>query len=1652
MCVYGVGLHVALRPVDAMRSEYFTSPLLSIDLGGTQATHVRTVERTPRFLPFAHHWIALLLLALAVPVPSQATPPPNQFCVYGAEEWCYAKLEDAEAAIRTGQFSSHPADALLQHTFTIYKEDGTIDLIYDPPYVGPETVGPPEFGGSWIPPADCARVQSPYYPHGCASEAEVISLTIAYLSMNNGQGDCFAEDFTVTGSHVSPFHSITALGGTREDGSFTFEGSNRRITYTYRCPGIVEEREAGISKDQDYTCPDGYDPVMEQPGGPSIERWNSGTPCRPDWAEGLDSAWITTRAMQFDSCRAGPNPCYPATGDKERIEPDFEFAGRTFERNYHSLRQFPAQKFAPGWGHSYSQSVGTFISSPHDYYYVSEHGHAETFKFGPTAATAYSSSNSGRKMVRTPGDLSVGVDVIEPNGDVKAFDRYGVLQSITNPSTPKQDVFLFYDYFGRLASVADLSGRSITFVYVLDRLAKIVPPDASEIEYRYDSQRNLTEVEHAGLVRQYHYGEPGLGQAGSHQLTGITSETGERYATFSYDALGRVTSSRLQSGTGEVAVTTLAYVSNAQVDVTTPTGLVKTYTIADGDYRRILAISDAGGTSSFNYDGVEVINQRTARDGSITSFGYQGGYLASVNYAVGTADERRTTYVRNAANQVTRQKTEAKQGTSWVTSNDRSFAYDGAGRQTAACEHDVLVAGASAYTCGSSANAPTGVRQSRTAYCESGDIGAGICPIVGLVKSIDGPRTDVSDLTTFTYRQADDRTGCDTGGACHYKGDLWKVTDALGRVTETIRSDRMGRVTRTKDANGIFTDFEYHAKGWLTARKVRGTNDAVETDDAITRYEYNNVGQVKKVIQPDGAFVSFVYDDALRLKEISDNFGNTLTYGLDGAGNRIQEDTRDPGAVLRRTLSRVYDQLGQLETLADAEANATDYTYDDVGNIDTVTDALGRITDNDHDSLGRLRSSIANVAGTGVLRAETQFEYDASDNLRSVIDPKGLTTSYDYNGLNELVQLTSPDTGTTTFGYDSAGNRTDQQDARGVETQYQYDALNRPVAVDVPTAGQDIAFAYDTAPADCLAGEIFPLGRLAQMTDASGSTRYCYDRRGNVIRKVQSIASGPTRTVRYAYNLADRLVTLTYPSGAVVTYTRDAGGRISGVAAKPTAAAAQVTLASAVEYLPFGPQGKITFGNGRQLEKQYDQNYGIDAVTDSGPGGLALDFSLDDIGNVTGLSEVLNGGATAARTVEYDPLDRLTALKNGASVVQRFEYDATGNRTKKVTTGTSNYTYAMDSHRLTKVGTVNRSYDAAGNTLSTTATKTFIYDDRGRMAQYLASGVVSRTYEYNGRGERVAKRIAATPTSSVFFVYDEVGRLLGEYNSSGARIKEYVWLDDTLVAVLASHASSLYQYVLTDHLGTPRAVVHPVSNAIIWRWDLTGSAFGEHAAQNNPDGANGNYVFNLRYPGQYFDSESGLHYNYFRDYDAGTGRYVQSDPIGLRGGISTYSYVSQNPIGFIDPSGLVRIQDCPDCDGDVMANVTRSANQWCQERRVDRRIKDVALRNCIKERCNSTLIVCDKNCPQFRCGTGPNDPNGRLTRARGHSNPNDPTRITLCISEQSASGGWGSTVLHEFAHTCRKTDGAPWAHGDGLGVPNDPGPDAPSQSRCYRVN
>lgn len=198
-------------------------------------------------------------------------------------------------------------------------------------------------------------------------------------------------------------------------------------------------------------------------------------------------------------------------------------------------------------------------------------------------------------------------------------------------------------------------------------------------------------------------------------------------------------------------------------------------------------------------------------------------------------------------------------------------------------------------------------------------------------------------------------------------------------------------------------------------------------------------------------------------------------------------------------------------------------------------------------------------------------------------------------------------------------------------------------------------------------------------------------------------------------------------------------------------------------------------------------------------------------------------------------------------------------------------------------------HDNAGNTTSDSPNFTASFNLAGRMATLVKAGVTT-TYSVDGLGRRVRKFASTGSASTLIFMYDQSGQLLGEYNTIGAAIREYVWLNNTPIAMFMPDPASvtntpLVYYFHTDHLDTPRVVVDK-NNTIRWRW--LAEPFGTTAPETNPSSL-GIFTQNLRFPGQYADSESGLNYNYFRDYDASTGRYIQSDPIGAASGTKLFA-------------------------------------------------------------------------------------------------------------------------------------------------------------------
>jgi RHS repeat-associated protein len=273
--------------------------------------------------------------------------------------------------------------------------------------------------------------------------------------------------------------------------------------------------------------------------------------------------------------------------------------------------------------------------------------------------------------------------------------------------------------------------------------------------------------------------------------------------------------------------------------------------------------------------------------------------------------------------------------------------------------------------------------------------------------------------------------------------------------------------------------------------------------------------------------------------------------------------------------------------------------------------------------------------------------------------------------------------------------------------------------------------------------------------------------------------------------------------------------------------------------------------------------------------------------------------------------------------------------------------------------TRNYSYDAAGNLLAD-GTHTFTYNDAGRMVT-AGSGGNQTLYTYNAMGQRVKKSNASGAT---YFVYDESDHLLGEYGTNGELIQEIVWFDNIPIAAIRLGGTGPQidvLYIHADHLNAPARISAPSTNAIVWRWDH--DPYGNGAPNEDPDGNGHSLQFNLRFPGQYFDAETGLHYNYFRDYDPAVGRYMQSDPIGLDGGANTYGYADMNPASNIDPSGLGFIDPNTVLDiGDFLRDVNDASKSGTLP--LPGRPKKVPGMVACHARCPTIPTVCpEPNCP-----------------------------------------------------------------------------------------
>lgn len=1198
------------------------------------------------------------------------------------------------------------------------------------------------------------------------------------------------------------------------------------------------------------------------------------------------------------------NPCDAATGIKSQTETDYTSpaeGGLTFRRYYNSKGAYKtAANMAAGWRHTYSRVLNEEADRKPQIFYPEPVDQSDFYAYDSTACT---SGWDDIKDTVWSGDLASGTATylggsickITVSSETVAYFRVrqkpGWFQTMTLPSTIKtiarpngasivfeyvssewvnvldpsvtlepsgsdwiytdaQDTQEVYDSSGRLTEIIQRNGQTETLDYeltvaqggdddsaTLDRvtgpfgheitfaydsnglLSEVTTPDGT-IEYAYDSNENLASVTYPdATVREYLYEDEDL----PNHLTGLIDENEDQYATWEYDSAGRAV---LSKHAGDMDQVEFAYNGDGSTTLTLGNLAERTYeyTTEQGERKLSALTGDVcgkcpdGNVQEKTYDSDGFPDEVTDWEGNVTKTERNSrGLTETLTEAYGASEGRETTITWHSTYRL---PTEISRPT-----HDIEYSYDSSGNPTTVTITD-----------GSASRTWTMTYNS-----------------YGQVLTINGPRTDVTDVTTFDYYD------CTTGDEC---GQLESVTNALSQETTYDAYDASGRLTQMTDPNGLETSFTYDDRGNM----LTVTQTPTAGEPRVTTFTYDDAGQLATAEMPNGLELSYSYSAAHYLTSVTDNLGNHIDYDYDAMGNLEDEDTYNSGSTLKRAIDYAYDLNYHLESITNGGFE-TELTFDDVGNLTDVTDPELAYTQHSYDALNRLDQTIDALSGV------ISYEYDAHGNLTSVTAANGANTTYEYDNLDNLTEEDSPDRGTITYTHDAAGNVATMTDARNKVTTYTYDELNRLTEIELDNE-DTITFQYDTG--------TNATGRLNKITDPSGQTTWTYDNFGAVTQKAQIIGS-VTLTTEYEYDDEGRLTVITLPSGKEVTYGYSDHLPVS-VTVDTT------TILSGATYDPFGPVNGWTWGNSTSHSRGFSTRGLLTSqsmVTDT------RTLTYDDAGRPVTLDD-----ARHDLSFDYNALGQITDFTASGSAPlpasQDFTYDENGNRETLVQDSTTyNYSITAYTNRLASTtGPTAKTftYDAAGNVTGDNI-HTYAYDDWGRLVS-VDSGAV--TYEHNGQGQRVKKDDGS---DEILFAYDESGALIGEYDDSGTAIQETVWFNGAPVAVLVGTDE---YYVHTDHLGTPRIITD--GNTVIWRWES--DPFGTTAAQEDPDGDQTDFTYNLRFPGQYFDEETGIHYNYFRDYDAATGRYLESDPIGNEGGLNTYAYVDASPLIAIDYYGL----------------------------------------------------------------------------------------------------------------------------------------------------
>jgi RHS repeat-associated protein len=731
------------------------------------------------------------------------------------------------------------------------------------------------------------------------------------------------------------------------------------------------------------------------------------------------------------------------------------------------------------------------------------------------------------------------------------------------------------------------------------------------------------------------------------------------------------------------------------------------------------------------------------------------------------------------------------------------------------------------------------------------------------------------------------------------------VTDALGAKTVYHRKTAGGRdlTTAVTDALGGTVSLEYD----------RNHQIAAVTDRAgrVTRYSRNSNGDPEVITDALGASSTIEYQVKLRYR--------------DAAGDHTDHYSRPVRVTdaLGRAARMDYDGRGNLSRLTDALGNKTGMKYDKAGHLLELRDALGATYKYEYD-LGLARSVDPLGRVTRYKRDEdlrvtrlidpmgrgTSFTYDTAGNVTSVANPQGFVTKFSYGSGacascagGQLASLTDPKGNTWAFNYDKYGRLADTADPLGRKKAYQYDKMSRAVVVKDP-AGNISGYTYDA------------LGRLIkkEVRTPSGDrtvTDHAYDPVGNML----SASDGGSR-VEFAYDALNRPVKTAQIFGGgtyTITYAYDAVGNRTGMTT---------------------PWGEYTY--------TYDALNRMTSILN--PQGITAAFKYDAVGRRTRKTIFKALPETLAGTdYTYDKAGQLLSIVNkaGGKVISfaRYEYDAAGNRiSREDRDGRTTYSYDLANRLILSSGTAAAetfAYDDNGNRLSDEGARDYAYDAANRIQANslytfnhdLSGNLTGRTAKNDGTAITYAYNPeqqlseVVTPAHKVQYKYDPLGRRIEKTVNGNSR--RYVYDNEDIIAVLDGGNGLLRTFTHGPGIDEPLVMTSADGKNYYYHADALGSitaltnddntpvetyaykAYGEPTIKNNAgtvlskSAIDNPYLFTARE----LDSETGLYYLRARYYNPEMGRFIQEDPIGIRGGSNFYIYALNNPSNLTDLFG-----------------------------------------------------------------------------------------------------------------------------------------------------